>query len=85
MATKRPLADDDGNIIPPPPPDSPVWAAIYLLEYARKRQFKIGPNIQVGDLMFNVTDLQQLGAARREGPAEVSIWKAHGYDGDDND
>lgn len=83
MATKRPLADENGNFIAPLPPDSPMAQIIYMLEYCRQRGFKIGPNIQVGDTIVQVTDLRQLRESVQGDTAEVSIWKAHGYDGDE--
>lgn len=84
MAIKRrPFADEDGNIINEPPPDSPIAQIIYLLEYGRQRGFKIGPTVQVGDTTVQVTDLRQLRESVRTDTTEVSIWKQHGYDGDD--
>jgi hypothetical protein len=60
MARKRDeVIDDDGNILPPPPPDSPVGQLIYLLEYGRKRGFRIGPRVQVGDTIVEVLDIRQ--------------------------
>lgn len=56
------IIDDDGNEILPPAPDSPVMSVIYLLEYGRKRGFKIGPRVQVGDTIVEVSDLRQKAA-----------------------
>lgn len=53
------MIDDDGNELPKPPQDSAVWAVIYLLEYGRKRGFRIGPQLQVGEITLNVADLRQ--------------------------
>jgi hypothetical protein len=66
MARKRDeVIDDDGNVIPPPSPDSPVMAIVWLLEYGRKRGFRIGPRVQVGDTTVEVVDMrQQLQASR---------------------
>jgi hypothetical protein len=63
MARIKDVLDDDGNVIAPPPPEHPVMAVIYLLEYGRKRGFKIGPTVQVGDTIVQVADLRQ--AARQ--------------------
>lgn len=54
------VVDDDGNVIPPPLVGSDVAQLIYLLEYGRKRGFKIGPTVQVGDVIAQVTDLRQV-------------------------
>ena len=59
MTRIKDVLDDDGNIIPPPPADHPVMAVIYLLEYGRKRGFRIGPTVQVGDTIVQVRDLRQ--------------------------
>lgn len=60
MARKRDeVIDEDGNALPPPEPGSPVAMIIYLLEYGRKRGFKIGPRVQVGDAVAEVLDLRQ--------------------------
>lgn len=53
------MIDDDGNIVAPPPPDSPVAQIVWLLEYGRKRGFRIGPTVQIGDTIVQVADLRQ--------------------------
>ena len=69
------VLDNDGNILAPPPPEHPVRALIYLLEYGRKHDFRIGPTVQIGDLIVQVGDLQQLKAlsdqATGDKPREV--------------
>lgn len=66
MATKatKDIIDDDGNLIAPPPPDSPVAQIVWLLEYARKREFQIGA-IQIGDTIVQVRDLRQNAAPQQ--------------------
>ncbi len=59
MRKRDEIIDDDGNVLPPPEPGSPVAQIIYLLEYGRKRGFRIGPRVQVGDTVAEVMDLRQ--------------------------
>jgi hypothetical protein len=59
MKHTKDVTDDDGNIIPPPAPDHPVMAVLYLLHHARKHGFQIGPAVQVGDTIVQVSDLRQ--------------------------
>ncbi len=61
MSSKRrdEVIDEDGNVLPPPEPGSPVGQLIYLMEYARKRGFQIGPNVQVDGVIVQVRDLRQ--------------------------
>ena len=60
MARKRDeVIDDDGNVLPPPEPGSPVAQIVWLLEYGRKRGFRIGPRVQIGDCVAEVLDLRQ--------------------------
>lgn len=56
---KYEVIDDDGNALPPPAPDSPVSQIVWLLEYGRKRGFRIGPRVQIGDTVAEVLDLRQ--------------------------
>lgn len=53
------ILDDDGNVILPPPPDSDVARLIYLMEYGRKRGFRIGPVVKIGETTVQVRDLRQ--------------------------
>lgn len=53
------IIDDDGNVILPPPPDSDVARLIYLMEYGRKRGFRIGPVVKIGETTVQVRDLRQ--------------------------
>lgn len=61
MGRKRDeVLDDDGNVLPVPGPESgDVEKAIYLLEYARLRGFRIGPTLKVGAIVTQVRDLRQ--------------------------
>ncbi len=59
MGRKNEVIDEDGNVLPPPEPGTPVAHIIYLLEYGRKRGFRIGPRVQVGDAIAEVLDLRQ--------------------------
>lgn len=51
--------DIDGNDITAPPAETDVGRLVYLLEWARKRGFRIGPAIRVGSLVLQVQDLRQ--------------------------
>ena len=60
MARKRTeIIDDEGNELPPPEPGTPVANLIYLLEWGRKRGFRIGPTVKMGELVAQVRDLRQ--------------------------
>lgn len=74
---KRVNADEEGNDLTPPPEDSPVHAIMYLLEWGRQRDFQIGPTIQVGDVIVQVSDRRQ---NRAPGVPERNIWAAHGHE-----
>lgn len=74
------VIDDDGNIIAPPPPDSPVAQIVWLLEYGRKRGFRIGPTVQVGDTIVQVRDMRLKEEQPQPRAAETTIWQENGYD-----
>jgi hypothetical protein len=67
MARKHEIIDDDGNALPPPAPDTDVALIIYLLEYGRKRGFRIGPTLKVGETVLQVADLRQAQQSASEG------------------
>jgi hypothetical protein len=75
-------ADEDGNALPVPTPDSDLAQLIALLEYGRKRGFRIGPTVQVGKIATQIADLRQDegggGTENDPGP-----WRAAGYEGDE--
>lgn len=74
---KMPDHDEDGNDLVVPPPDSDVGQLLYLLEYGRQRGFRIGPRVQIGDVVLEVADLRQNeGSGSGEGP---DIWTEHGH------
>lgn len=75
---KRPLATDEGETLPPLPPDSDVAQLIHLLEYARIRDFKVGPRVQIGNVCVEIQDLRQ--ATRGKPVDDGNIWKEHGHD-----
>ena len=80
MARSNDVIDDDGNLIAPPPPDHPVMAVLYLLEYGRKRGFRIGPTVQVGDTIVQVRDMRLKEDRPAPGTPEASIWQENGFD-----
>jgi hypothetical protein len=75
-----PDSDDDGNPLPVPDSKSEVGQLIYLLEWGRLRGFRLGPTIQVGDLIVQVRDLRQPeGRADRDDTTDAGPWAAAGY------
>lgn len=78
---KIPNADEHGNFLPELDPTSDVAQIIYLLEYGRKRGFRIGPTVQVGNAIVQVSDLsQEREAADASVRAEPTIWQENGHD-----
>lgn len=75
--------DIDGNDITAPPAASDVGQLIYLLEWARRRGFRVGPAIRVGGLTLQVQDLRQTEGRGVPREADPGPWKTAGYDGDD--
>lgn len=72
--------DSDGNPLNPPDVSTDAGTALYLLEYARVRGFRIGPAIQVGSVTFQVQDLRQTADVKRQAEApESNIWADHGH------
>ena len=51
--------DEHGNPLPEVDPMSSAGQLIALLEYCRRRQFRIGPMVKIGDVMVQVQDLRQ--------------------------
>lgn len=78
-------SDEDGNTVPVPPAASDLAQLIQLLEYGRKRGFRIGPTVQIGALTVQVADLRQDKVERIGTPDEndPGPWRAAGYEGDD--
>jgi hypothetical protein len=77
--------DIDGNEIAAPPPETDVGRLIYLLEWARRRGFRIGPAVVVGGLTLQIQDLRQTEGLGRSNDAadEIGPWAAAGHeDGD---
>lgn len=75
---KRIDADEEGNDLKPPPEDSPVHAVMYLLEWARQRDFQIGPMVQIGDVIVQVADRRQQRGT--PGAPDRGVWAAHGHE-----
>lgn len=74
---RRPDADEDGNDLLPPAPNSDVGQLIYLLEWGRQRGFRIGPRVQIGEVVLELADLRQdTSRGIGEGP---DIWTEHGH------
>ena len=72
-------ADEEGNDLPVPLADSDVGQLIYLLEYGRKRGFRIGPTVQIGNVVIQVSDLRQSEGRRQNNDPEPDIWEQNGH------
>lgn len=80
-APQPPDHDENGDPLPAVSASSDVGQLIYLLEWARLRGFRLGPTLQVGGLIVQVSDLRQ--TEGRRGPSEPhdeGPWKAAGYE-----
>ena len=76
-------ADEDGNVVPVPPAESDLAQLIQLLEYGRRRGFRIGPTVKIGQLVTQVQDLRQTEGTGQDLEPDPGPWRAAGYDGDD--
>lgn len=56
--------DEEGDPLPQPAPASDLADLIQLLEYARSKDFVLGPIVQVGKIRLQVADIRQ---ARKHG------------------
>lgn len=79
--------DEEGDPLPQPAPASDLADLIQLLEYARTKDFQIGPFVQVGKIRLQVADIRQarkIGdlTGRATAAPEPSIWQMTGA-GDD--
>lgn len=57
---EMPGLSSDGEPLVVPEPGTDVAHLIYLLEYARRRGFKVGPNVQLGSIALQVHDMRQI-------------------------
>lgn len=84
--TKKITNNADGEMLKPPPDDSDVAQIIYLLEWGRMRGFVLGPTIQVGETIVQVTDpvleRRVKADATSSNPRPATIWEEAGYDGE---
>lgn len=69
-------SDEDGNAVPLPPAESDLAQLIQLLEYGRKRGFRIGPTVQIGRLTVQVADLRQTEGTMRDREMELNPLEA---------
>jgi hypothetical protein len=72
--------DDDGDPVPQPAKESDLADLIQLLEYGRRKGFRVGPMVRIGKITVQVSDLRHRAAAVEETAPEPSIWQEHGYD-----
>lgn len=81
MNIKLPIDDGDGNLLPSLDESSDLAKIIYLLEYARARDFRIGPMVQIGDTVVQVSDMRQVKEHEQaQTRAESTIWQENGHD-----
>lgn len=80
MSTPAVDHDDDGNPLALPDAASDVAQLIYLLEWARIRGFRVGPTIQVNNLIVQVSDLRQASRRDRDDAPDPGPWAAAGYE-----
>lgn len=74
--------DEHGNPLLEVDPNSMCGQLVALLEYGRRRGFRIGPFVQIGDVRLQVQDLRQdegRGVAPVDDPGP---WVAAGLDED---
>lgn len=74
-------SDIDGNDITAPTTSSDVGQLVYLLEWARKRGFRIGPAVRVGGLVLQIQDLRQTEGTGADLPADPGPWGDEGKEG----
>lgn len=75
---KLPSHTKDGVDLVPPDPTTPVGQLIYLIEWARIRGVRIGPAVQIGDLVIQIADLRQTEGSR-DAPVDPGWLAAHGH------
>lgn len=73
-------SDEDGNVVPVPSAESDLAQLIQLLEYGRRRGFRVGPTVKIGALVVQVQDLRQNESQRSdEFEPQMGAWEAFGY------
>ncbi len=73
------IIDDDGNVIPPPPASSDVHQLIWLMEYCRRREFLLGPTVQVGSVTAQIVDPALRKKLGNDVGDERTIWQTPGH------
>lgn len=71
--------DEHGNPVPDVDPASYAGQLVALLEWARRRGYRIGPFVRVGDLTVQVQDLRQTEARGTPPPPDMGPWTSVGY------
>lgn len=72
--------DEDGNPVPQPVVASDVSDLIQLMEYGRRKGFRIGPTVRVGKIVLQIRDLRQLEAdPSKDIPADNGWLAENGY------
>ena len=69
--------DDEGDPLPLPAANSDLADLIQLLEYARRKHFRLGPMVRVGKIALQVGDLRQAevyGKAADTGVPDPGPW-----------
>lgn len=72
--------DEVGNPVLAVDPVSPAGQLVALLEWARRRGFRIGPLVKIDGLTVQVQDLRQTEGRHVDPPDDGSIWDQAGYE-----
>lgn len=75
------LLDDAGDL-PQLDPLTDAGQLVALLEYARRRGFRIGPYVKLGSIQLQVQDLRQTEGRGVELPPDKGPWAAAGFEED---
>jgi hypothetical protein len=65
--------DQEGDPVPQPAKESDLADLIQLLEYGRRKGFRVGPMVRIGKITVQVSDLRQRGSAGEDTITELSI------------
>jgi hypothetical protein len=76
MSTKKIDHNEEGEDLTAPDPQSNAGQLIYFLEWARQRDFHVGPTLQFGDVIVQVQDKREKTTSREP---DTDIYQEHGY------
>lgn len=69
---------DDGGNLHEIDPATDVGGALLILEYARARGFKVGPMLQVGGVVMQVSDTRQESGRSHDEPVDEDMARVMG-------